>query len=199
MYRNVSNPLPEAVCDKLTPARHCRLTFFGCNETAERQHRLAGRKVPAASANLNRRHTMNTILRSSVLAAAIIFSASAFAQMGPGPERGMRHQNIPNLTTEQSTKLQALRKAHWDQNAPLRQQLMTKKSEMRSLWLSPKPDQAAIVAKQKEISDLQAKLAEKAINHRFEMRQVLTPEQLAQAGDFGQGRGMGRRGGKGCR
>ncbi|OQA29812.1 MAG: Zinc resistance-associated protein precursor [Betaproteobacteria bacterium ADurb.Bin341] len=139
---------------------------------------------------------MNTIVRNSILAATLFFSATAFAQMGPGHGRGMRDPQIPNLTAEQSTKLQALRKAHWDQNAPIRQQLMAKKSEMHSLWLSPKPDRAAIVAKQKEISDLQAKLAEKAIDHRFEMRQVLTPEQLAQAGDFGQGRGKGRRGGQ---
>lgn len=142
---------------------------------------------------------MNSIFRSSILAVAILFSASAFAQMGPGRERGMRHQHIPNLTAEQSTKLQALKKTHWDQTAPIRQQLMAKKSEMHSLWLSPKLDQAAIVAKQKEISDLQAKMAEISIDHRFEMRRVLTPEQLAQAGDFGQGRGMGRMGGKHCR
>ncbi len=142
---------------------------------------------------------MNSIFRSSLFAAAILCSASAFAQMGPGPERGMRHQHIPNLTAEQSTKLQALKKAHWDQTAPIRQQLMAKKGEMHSLWLSPKPDQSAILAKQKEISELQAKLAEKSIEHRFEMRQILTPEQLAQAGNFGQGHGMGRRGGRHCR
>ncbi|MGB9697913.1 MAG: Spy/CpxP family protein refolding chaperone [Thermodesulfobacteriota bacterium] len=101
---------------------------------------------------------------------------------------------IPNLTAEQSSKIQALQKAYLDETAPLQQQLLAKRTELRSLWLNPKPDQAKITALQKEILSLQSKIAEKATNLRLEIRNVLTPEQQAQLGAFGYGPGMGKMG-----
>ena len=119
---------------------------------------------------------------------------------GPGRGSGMGPgygtPAIPNLTAEQSTKIQALQKAHLDEIAPLQQDLLNKKTELRSLWLNPTPDQAKITALQKETLNLQSKLAEKGTNLRLEIRKVLTPEQQAQMAAFGpgMGRGMGKMG-----
>jgi len=113
---------------------------------------------------------------------------------GPGTGYGGGYSSpaIPNLTAEQSSKMQALQQAHLTKIGPLQQALLSKRLELRSLWLSPNPDQAAVMAKQKEILALQSQIQEEATNFRLEMRKVLTPEQQAQLGAFyGPGMGMG--------
>jgi len=116
---------------------------------------------------------------------------------GPGYGGGYGYQAIPNLTAEQSSKMQALQQAHLTKIGPLQQALLSKRFELRSLYLAPNPDQAALSAKQKEILNLQAQMQEEATNYRFEARKVLTAEQQAQFGAFyGPGMGMGPRMGK---
>jgi Spy/CpxP family protein refolding chaperone len=83
-----------------------------------------------------------------------------------------------------------------DEIAPLQEELFKKRTELRSLWLTPNPDQAAITAKQKEILNLQTKLQEKGTNFRLEISKLLTPEQQAQLATYGSGFGprMGKMG-----
>jgi len=115
---------------------------------------------------------------------------------GPGFGRGFGgpayvSPPIPNLTAEQSSKIQTLREAFLKETEPLQKDLLTKRTELRNLWSDPKTDPAAITAKQKEMFDLQSKLQEKATNVGLEIRKVLTPEQLAQLPAFSQGAGFG--------
>ena len=135
-----------------------------------------------------------TIIVLSLMLALVLMATAALA-WGPGQGYGMGPgygtPAIPNLTAEQSSKIQALQKAHLDEIAPLREELFKKSTELRSLWLSQNPDQAAITSKQKEILNLQSKLQEKATNLRLETRKLLTPEQQAQLGTFGYGMGFG--------
>ena len=142
-----------------------------------------------------------TILSASLVMVLALMATAALA-WGPGYGRGYGmgpgygYPAIPNLTPEQSSKIQALQKAHLDEIAPLQQDLLKKKTELRSLWLSTNPDQAAITAKQKEVLDFHSKLQEKATNLRLEIQKVLTPEQQAQMSLYGSGmgRGMGKMG-----
>ena len=142
-----------------------------------------------------------TILSASLVMALALMATAAFA-WGPGYGRGygmgpgFGTPAIPNLTAEQSSKIQALQKAHLDGIAPLQQELLKKKTELRSLWLSPNPDQVKITALQKEILNLNSKLQEKATNMSPKIRKVLTPEQQAQLSLYGpgMGRGMGKMG-----
>lgn len=133
-----------------------------------------------------------------VLAVALIATVAFAGGMGRGfgTGYGYGYPAIPNLTAEQSSKIQALQKAHLDEITPLQQDLLKKKTELRSLWLSPTPDQAKITALQKEILNLQAKITEKSTNLKLEIRKVLTPEQQAQLSVYGSGmgRGMGKMG-----
>ena len=135
-----------------------------------------------------------TIITLSLVLALALMATAALA-WGPGRGYGMGPgygtPAIPNLTAEQSSKIQALQKAHLDEIAPLREELFKKSTELRSLWLSQNPDQAAITAKQKEILNLQTQLQEKGTNLRLETRKLLTPEQQAQLGTFGYGMGFG--------
>ena len=148
-----------------------------------------------------------TIVIGLCLVVALVLTAGAALAQGPGFGRGFAQgpgyggglgsgypaANIPNLTAEQSSKMQALQQAHLQKIAPLQQALLSKRLELRSLWLAPNPDQAVRLAKQKEILNLQAQMQEEATNYRLEVRQVLTPDQQAQLGAaYGQGMGMGR-------
>jgi Spy/CpxP family protein refolding chaperone len=96
-------------------------------------------------------------------------------------------------------KVQSLRESFFKETLPLQNDLMSKKLELRSLWLQANPDEEKILAKQKEISALKAQLGERAIKNRFEMRKILTPEQQAQLAnlrgrswhEYGRGCGFG--------
>ena len=114
-----------------------------------------------------------------------------------GPANGI--PPIPDLTDEQPAQIQALRDGFQKQIEPLQQELFTKGTELRSLWASPRPDPAAVSAKQKEIWELQSKLQEQATGLGLEIRKVLTPEQLAELPAFGPGPGFGARMGFGPR
>jgi Spy/CpxP family protein refolding chaperone len=120
---------------------------------------------------------------------------------GPGFGRGFGGTAygvppIPNLTAEQSAQIKALRDGFLKEIESLQKELYTKGMELRNLWQSLNPDQAAIAAKQKEIFNLQSQLQDKATNLGLEIRKVLTPEQLAQLPAFNQGAGFGPRMGK---
>ena len=112
---------------------------------------------------------------------------------GPGgPAYGV--PPIPNLTDEQSAQIKALRDGFLKEIEPLQKELYAKGQELRTFWQAPNPDQAAITAKQKEISDLRFNLQEKATSLGLEIRKVLTPEQLAQLPAIGADAGFGHHG-----
>ncbi len=110
--------------------------------------------------------------------------------MGPGYGRGV--ENLPGLTPEQAQKLQETRRKHLAEVAPLQNQRLAKRSELRALWADPNPDREKILAKQRELADLDLQLREKMTQHRFEIRSLLTPEQreLLPMMGYGMGGGM---------
>lgn len=112
---------------------------------------------------------------------------------GSGPGYGARGAWGPgvNLTPEQNQKVQALQESFLKQTLPLRNEMQIKQLELRTLWAQTNPDQAKILAKQKEINALRGQLQEKGTQNRLEMRKILTPEQQAQLGANGPGFGPG--------
>jgi Spy/CpxP family protein refolding chaperone len=118
---------------------------------------------------------------------------------GPGFGRGSGGSAygsppIPNLTADQSAQIQALRDSFLKENEPLQKELYAKGQGLQKLWSTQNADPAAIKAKQNEISDIRSQLQEKGSNLGFEIRKVLTPEQLAQIPAFSQGTGFGPHG-----
>ncbi len=115
-----------------------------------------------------------------------------------------------NLTAEQSEKIRALRESCLKGITPIRSQLLSKRAEIRLLWIQTKLDPDKIRATQKEVRDLKGQMQEKRTDCRLAFRNILTPEQtsklLAQGigmgkghhrwGDRGKYRGSGR--GQGC-
>jgi Spy/CpxP family protein refolding chaperone len=132
-----------------------------------------------------------TVAMFSILA----FGSAELFAWGGGRGSGYRngYAAIPNLTAEQSSKIQALQKSHLDEIAPIQENILKKRNELRSQWSSSNPDQAKITSIQKDILNLNSKIQEKSVNLRFEIRKLLTPEQQAQFALNGQGMG-GRHG-----
>ena len=97
----------------------------------------------------------------------------------------------PNLTPEQKARFQELRRKFIGENAQLIGGLVAKRLELRSLWTDPKADSQAILAKERELRDLQNRMRDKIVRYRLEARNSLTPEQIEKLGSMG---GMGRRG-----
>ena len=105
-----------------------------------------------------------------------------------------------NLTPEQQQKMQALRESHFNEMAPLREKMNSKRAEIQAAWAQPEPNLAQIREKQMEMNALREQLQEKATKNRIEMRNMLTPEQKSQLGTAisqGYGTGYGKRGGFG--
>ena len=144
---------------------------------------------------------MKKTIIALTLALVITMGTTAAMAGGPGYGWGSGYNSqgpaygtagIPNMTPERSTKIQALQKAHLNEMTPLQQELLRKRSELRSLWLTQTPDQAKITALQKEILNLQSQIQEKGTNFNLEVRKALTPEQQAQMASFGPGMGWGK-------
>lgn len=138
----------------------------------------------------------NILIGILIVLVFVMATSAAFA--GPGWGRGMGcgpgygYLPVSSLTPEQSSKIQAIRLASFEESQPLQQQLFAKKTELRGLWLSQNPDQAKISALQKDILNIQMKLQEKGTKTKLEARKVLTPEQQAQVSLYGPGMGHGK-------
>jgi Spy/CpxP family protein refolding chaperone len=135
------------------------------------------------------------------LMAAVIFSlfllmsaGKALADpwgRGMGPRFGQRPYVNDDLTPEQSAKMEKIRRDHWKEIAPLRQELGAKRAEIRLLDSSTKTETARIDRLRKDIQDLQEKIREKNFNYRCQCQDLLTPEQKDSVSSFGTGRGRG--------
>jgi Spy/CpxP family protein refolding chaperone len=123
--------------------------------------------------------------------------------MGPGIGMNTRFASDLNLTADQKAQLQTQREALMAETEPLRNELFTKREELRQLWAKPDPDQAVISAKQLEIREIQGQIQERATQQRLGCREILTAEQREKLGTLtaqtgrGDGRGMGRGQGRG--
>jgi Spy/CpxP family protein refolding chaperone len=117
--------------------------------------------------------------------------------MGPMHGPMMDWANQLNLTPDQSAKLQELREAYLRDTLVWRNELIVKRFDLRDLLRNPQSDPQLILGKQREISDLEAKIQERGLLLYIEMRKVLTPEQIKLlpphwGGMHGRGQGMGR-------
>jgi len=97
---------------------------------------------------------------------------------------------IPDLTPEQLDKIDALRASHLKEMLPLQTDLRVEGIELAALWRADEPDAKKIIAKVKEIGDIREKMEVARINHQFEIRKLLTPEQRKAMKKMGMGPGM---------
>lgn len=118
--------------------------------------------------------------------------------MGPGMHGAMGgdaiHAGIAkhlNLSREQQDKLHALTSRYFKETREMRYELAEKRLAMWKLFTDPGTSDAALLAKQKEISALRQKLFDKMAQMMIEGRKILTPDQLARLDQMGMEKGMG--------
>jgi Spy/CpxP family protein refolding chaperone len=135
-----------------------------------------------------------------VLGVSYVYAQEQSSPPGHGWMYGQRHGgqcNKLNLTLEQKAKFKELRRKFIGENAQLIGGLVARRLELRSLWTDPKADFQAILAKERELRDLQNQMRDKIVRYRLEARSFLTPEQIEKfgmMGGIGFGQGMGRPG-----
>ena len=93
-----------------------------------------------------------------------------------------------NFTPEQRAKFRELRRQFIAENAQLIGERSAKRLELRSLWGDPKADSQTILAKERELRDIQSRLRDKIVQYKLEARKSLTPEQIEKLGTMGRGR-----------
>ncbi len=113
---------------------------------------------------------------------------------GPGPQWGASHPPfLSALTEEERAKLDALHKEFRDEVAPLRNEIVLKARDLRAMLNSKDLDPAKAKALQKEISALQAELAQIRLDFLIEVKKI-TPKGFHAPGfGMGFGRGFGPR------
>ncbi|OFX44174.1 MAG: hypothetical protein A2046_08105 [Bacteroidetes bacterium GWA2_30_7] len=114
-------------------------------------------------------------LKGIILAIAIIIS-STLSIKAQDFEKGML-KNIPNLTEEQTKKIESLKTPHLKQMLPIKNQLGEKKAQLNTLSTAEKADMVAINKKIDEIGDLKTQMMKNREAHKQEIRKILTEEQ----------------------
>ncbi|MFZ0052576.1 MAG: Spy/CpxP family protein refolding chaperone [Desulfobaccales bacterium] len=99
------------------------------------------------------------------------------------------HHGHMNLTPEQAAKLFDVKEKFLTDTAALRKQLFVGRAEMAALWKAENPDEKAIVAKVKELSDLRGQMMEKRVLLHLEIRKIAP--QGFKCMRRGEGVGMG--------
>jgi periplasmic protein CpxP/Spy len=137
---------------------------------------------------------------ASLSAVVLVIASLAVAQSvktsrenGQGPRREWRGEGIKrgfhrgdalfsrlNLTDDQKAKIKQIRESFAQSNKPLREQLRTKRQELRQASEGGTFNEALATQKLTEMAGLQAKLMGERFKLHQEMLSVLTPEQKAQ-------------------
>jgi len=137
---------------------------------------------------------------------AVVFLAMATTVLAIGPGFGGGFGGGPkgygsgvDLSKDQQGKMWQLREKFNSETSSLRYELFQKRSDLRTLYADPKANDAAILAKEKEVDTLRQKMHDKMVQFKLDQRKVYTPEQLKKMTDRGYGRGFagGRHGGFG--
>ncbi|MEE4176915.1 MAG: Spy/CpxP family protein refolding chaperone [Bacteroides sp.] len=115
--------------------------------------------------------------------AILMFSATTVsAQRGRNfdrqrPEPRQAALNIDNLTAEQEAKIQSLRTAQLEQRLKFRNQMDELRARKQTLMTEKNPDMNAVNAVIDQMTTLRGEMAKQAVEHRQEIRNLLTDEQ----------------------
>jgi len=163
---------------------------------------------------------MRQVFRTSLIAAALMVFALGAAEaggkgkgagMGRGDrmdcgnrgDRGDRVERMVrhlDLTPAQSAAMEKLRDEVREQIAPLMEQDRKLRAQMRDEWRKDVPDENRLVKLHRQMIRLEEKIGELRIEHRVDVRSLLTPAQRAELRSFeGDRSGRGKRRGGGWR
>ena len=127
------------------------------------------------------RKVFTIIVVAVALSAASVMSAYAMqSEGGSGSHKGFSFKKYLDLSDEQLAKMKELRNSFRNDTRDLRYNLAIKRLEMRKLFTDPNAQDAALIAKQKEISNLRLQLSDKKAGMKLKWRKILTAEQISK-------------------
>lgn len=144
--------------------------------------------------------TRTALVGVAVIVAVVLVGGWALAH-GPWGARGYGYRGCDygypsgsspyaSLTPEQREKLQAQEQKFYQDTGELRRELYQKRLELQGLWIDPKADPEKIKAKHREVSELQRRIQDKALEQQLAIRDLL-PEEGIGSGSWCPGYGMG--------
>jgi len=128
--------------------------------------------------------TLSLVLMVTI---ALASGSKLDSRVGTKPESNYSLFDIPGLTPEQFSHIQALRQVLLKEIEPLQRDRAAKEVQLQTLESIPDAEQTEEMAKEKEILQIERKLHEEIVNATIEARKLLTPEQNAQLPDFSSG------------
>ncbi len=139
-----------------------------------------------------------------ILAAFFAAPGSHDAARSRGPHSGMflSPQAIQELalTDEQISKIKDLKDTRMDKTLEIRQKMEKSRLELAKLTDDNEPNQTKIETKIREIGNLKTEMELERINFFFQVRKLLTPEQIEKLGTIHAfGRNPGGRSERPCR
>jgi len=127
---------------------------------------------------------------ATVILGLFMFMALGLAaqekQQAPEPKAHMERMtgNPLDLTAEQQTKLEAMRKTHQAQSQALQDEMKKLRDEFRSLRDDPKADPKKVDALVDQMAKVQADQMKAGIRNRRDFESMLTPDQRAKMAKF---------------
>ena len=115
-----------------------------------------------------------------VSATVVVSTYAAQTDKKPDSHKEFCFKNHLGLTDQQLAKMKELRNRFHADTRDLKYNLEIKRIEMRKLFTDPKTDDATLLSKQKEMSELRQQLSEKKVQMKIEWRKILTPGQIAK-------------------
>lgn len=119
--------------------------------------------------------------------------------MGPGAGWGRGLADALDLTEEQQQKVDAMRLEHRQEQLRLEGRIAGARAELDALLLDPEASRSEILKAGKALQELRGEAANQRLEHRMDLRELLTPEQRstlvqmrARGARFGGGRGLHR-------
>jgi len=129
-------------------------------------------------------------------------TAVAYRQGGSGkgcPGYGDKGYGMSNLSEEDQARIGELRKAHMEATQSLRSQRNSKRFALKSELAKESPDLQSALKLQAELSDLNAQLGQKRIEHIIEMKKINPNAGKGLMMGQGYGKRHGKCGGQGNR
>ena len=126
-----------------------------------------------------------------VITAAMASSSPTPATTAAPQQKRTGFENKLKLTADQKQKILVIRQQFEKDTLQLRQDLQKKQMELRELWKANPVDQAAVNAKQAEMTPLRVQMMTKMRAMKEQLKGVLTPEQLKQIEQMKAKRGEG--------
>ena len=115
-----------------------------------------------------------------------------------GHMMGPRMMEMLNLTPEQKTEIEEIKKEMKADAEPLRTQLGNLRGKMKELWSADVPNESAILDVEKQMHDVRGKLHQLKIQMKLDVMAILTPEQKSKFKEL-RSQFKGKRGKRGHR